>query len=589
MKNGKAFDALQPPSLVPKPVSHSSVGELSTLRQRGEVALQGEPINALHADEPTSSEAMRKLIHELRVHQIELEMQNEELRNAQAALDTAHARYFDFYDLAPVGYLTVSPDGRILQANLTTAALLGVARVKLIRQTFPSFIYRPDADTYYLLCKLVDATGTAQSCELRVVNNGGNRVWVQVQAISVSGDAGATELRLVLTDISERKVAEAAQREIKKFRDAVLDSVPSQIAVLDRNGTIVAVNRVWMNFALENGTTPGVAARNTQVGVNYLAICQATQGGYSPESALLARDGILKVISGDEPSFVLEYPCHSPTQQRWFLLSVTPLRLEEQSVVVTHTDITEHKQLQAARLAQAVEAELAASRQSLREMVALNEATLEEERKYIAREVHDELGQVLTALRMDLSLVGLRYGKLDSALLPEIQGMKTLVDRAIQGVRNVAANLRPTALDMGLVPAIEWLCHEFSRHGAAPCKLSAQEPLVLDDARAVLIFRIVQESLTNTSRYAQATGVGVTLARRGDDLWLEVRDNGCGFDVAAIDRQKSFGLLGMRERAIALGGNLTITSTTSKASSAAPGTVIELTIPCAFENPKIPS
>lgn len=230
---------------------------------------------------------------------------------------------------------------------------------------------------------------------------------------------------------------------------------------------------------------------------------------------------------------------------------------------------------------QKAEMELDESRQRLRELVAQNEARREDERKHIAREVHDELGQVLTALRMDLSLLGMRFGSVDPAVSDKVLGMKGLVDRAILGVRNVAVNLRPTALDMGLVPAIEWLSNEFTKHTAIACVLHAQEEHIdLDESRAVGVFRIVQESLTNVTRYAQASQVHIALGRRGNELWVEVRDNGQGFDAGAAAKKKSFGLLGMRERALALGGRVDITSAPGQ------GTVIGVTIPIDFDAAK---
>lgn len=214
------------------------------------------------------------------------------------------------------------------------------------------------------------------------------------------------------------------------------------------------------------------------------------------------------------------------------------------------------------------------SRQRLREMTAQNEAAREEERKHIAREVHDELGQVLSALRMDISLLGMRYGTLDQTLVDKLSSMKGLVDRAIQGVRNVTANLRPAALDMGLTPAIEWLCTEFTEHNLVPCRLhTLEDSISLDETRDVLVFRIVQESLTNITRYARASQVDVTLGRNGGHLWVEVRDDGRGFDLAATTQRKSFGLLGMHERALALGGQIHFNSAPGQ------GTVIHLSIP----------
>ena len=901
-----------------------------------------------------SPQALRELLQNLRLHQIELKMQNDELRRTQADLDTAQARYFDFYDLAPVGYVTVSVKALILQANLTTAAMLGLHRAQVIGKAFPSFIVASDADSYYLLCQQALASGSAQSCELRMHKSDGNAFWVNLNAIAATGDNGTTVVRIVLNDITarkrleeyltrsesdtkaildgasdaifindaqgrflyvnqravqllgfsrdellgmcvtditpaedfqltrrmlaqlmtagtlryepsllcrdgstlpaelsgallsdgngfaacrditERKQAEAQRLANSKFRDAILDSVLSQIAVLDHTGSIVAVNQRWRQFALDNSPIPGQPARNTQVGANYLDICQAACACDTDGIAALAYDGLLRVMNGSAPSFYLEYPCHSATQQRWFSLTVTPLHLDNQAVVVTHTDITQRRQLEQAaidasehkfrlvadntsdgivvfgadkriayaspsylkqlgyseteelngslemiyaiihpqdrdaliaRLERAIEShdndllysyriqhrqghyiwreisakfqydgfgnfsqacivarditqrrqaeedlriaavaletqeavlitdansvivranqaftrstgytaeevlgqtphflrsgfhdqdfyrqawdtvrstggwqgevwdrhkdgsvwpklltitavkgsdgvvshhvgsyfdlserkrteanmlemnrDLVDSRQQLRRLVVLNESMLEEEKRHIAREVHDELGQVLTALRMDLSLAIIRHASQVPDLLYELNGMKSQVDRAIQGVRHVATSLRPAALDMGLVPAIEWLCQEFTRHGGAVCELQAPDGnLALDASRAVVVFRIVQESLTNISKYARASQVMVSLSRHGNALRLEVRDNGVGFDLAAVAQRGTLGLLGMRERVLALFGRVEVASTLGQ------GTTIAAVIPLDPEGDKEPA
>lgn len=211
--------------------------------------------------------------------------------------------------------------------------------------------------------------------------------------------------------------------------------------------------------------------------------------------------------------------------------------------------------------ARRVQQEMADSRQRLRELAAQGDAMREYERKSIAREVHDELGQVLTALRMDLTYADLTFGMADADLKDRLQGMRVLVDRAIQGVRNVATNLRPSALDMGLVPALEWLVAEFPRHAGIPCVLEVDASRIdMPEHRAIGLFRIVQESLTNVSRYAQAESVRISLRQDGGQFVLEVRDDGQGFDPAATARTGSFGLLGMQERALALGGELTVDS-----------------------------
>ena len=211
-------------------------------------------------------------------------------------------------------------------------------------------------------------------------------------------------------------------------------------------------------------------------------------------------------------------------------------------------DITERK---------LAEAELAESRQHLREMTAQNEAQREAERKHIAREVHDELGQVLTALRMDISLLEMRFGAFDPLFVSNVASMRSLVDRALEGVRTVAENLRPVALDLGLHHAIEWLCHETTNRSNLDCTFEADGAVTaLSEERSVVLFRIVQESLTNITRYAHAAQVQVTLEYASHSLQLTVQDDGVGFDVKAASRQKSFGLLGMNERTLALGGQM---------------------------------
>lgn len=201
------------------------------------------------------------------------------------------------------------------------------------------------------------------------------------------------------------------------------------------------------------------------------------------------------------------------------------------------------------------------SRQMLRELAAHHEKIREEERSRIAREVHDELGQYLTALRMDAAVLGIRFGKLDPELDLLALGMKETIDTTIGVVRNVAAALRPGALDMGLVSAAEWLLASFEERTGILCHLEApQDQLGLDDARATAAFRILQESLTNVARHAQANEVQITLARTDHKLSMQIRDDGVGFDPDLEAQRKTFGLMGIRERALMFGGEARIDS-----------------------------
>ncbi|AMP14694.1 sensor histidine kinase [Collimonas pratensis] len=224
------------------------------------------------------------------------------------------------------------------------------------------------------------------------------------------------------------------------------------------------------------------------------------------------------------------------------------------------------------------------ARQRLKEQQARQrayelEASREEERKRLTREIHDELGQHLSALRMGVSVVGLEFGEKNPSLQGKIERMVTLVDGTIKVVRNVVASLRPSALDMGIVSALEWLAEEFRSNTGIPCSLDVhEENIVLDDLRATTIFRIAQESLTNISRHAQASQVEISLDRKEQHYLLEVRDNGRGFDPG-VQKKKSFGLIGIRERALMLGGEAAIFSVPGV------GTTIRVSIPVADAAP----
>ncbi len=174
------------------------------LRQQAERVLKQTALSP-EDSETLSSAATRQMLHELRVHQIELEMQNEELRESQLALDVVRARYFNLYDLAPVGYCTISEPGLILQANLTAAGLLGTTRGALIKKPLSKFIAKEDQDLYYLHRKKLIETGEPQSCELRMVKQDGTQFSVYLSATVAQNTDGAFEVRAVLSDVSERE------------------------------------------------------------------------------------------------------------------------------------------------------------------------------------------------------------------------------------------------------------------------------------------------------------------------------------------------------------------------------------------------
>ncbi|MBA4396192.1 MAG: hypothetical protein C0394_02200 [Syntrophus sp. (in: bacteria)] len=209
-----------------------------TLRKRAEDVFQEKAAGIPENIEALSPDEVRHTLHELRVHQIELEMQNEELRLTQGKLDASRARYFDLYDLAPVGYFTSSEAGLILEANLTAATLLGVARSALVKQPLTRFIFPDDQDIYYRKRKLLFEThstssgqaGAPQVCELRLVKKDAAPFWVRIDATAAQCADGMTVCRATMIDITERRQVAA---EIHRMNEELEQRIRSRTTQLE--------------------------------------------------------------------------------------------------------------------------------------------------------------------------------------------------------------------------------------------------------------------------------------------------------------------------------------------------------------------
>ncbi len=243
-------------------------------------------------------------------------------------------------------------------------------------------------------------------------------------------------------------------------------------------------------------------------------------------------------------------------------LSLNALRLDgTHAFCLIASDLSEVKH---------AEQELRASSDQLRNLAARLLSVREEERARIAREIHDELGQSLTAVKIDTSWLAGKLSPVNGPMRERIGATLQLADTLIKSVRRISTDLRPGILELGLAAAVEWQAQEFEARTGIVCKLRllAQKVLVAPDLSTAM-FRIFQETLTNVARHAGATRIEVVLQEQRDGLVLLIRDNGRGFDPADPSLSKSLGLLGMRERAAILGGSVNITSSPGKGTSVA--------------------
>lgn len=283
--------------------------------------------------------AMEGLVHELQVHQVELEMQNRELREARQSLESEHQRYVDLYDFAPNGYVTLDEQGLIREINLPGAQMLGKERSYLIGKPF--VVYLAQGESRQFLEHLQRCQQGEETVTTELTLKGDRMRTVQLLSVSTREEAQPEHVyRTALLDVTARKLAEEAKRASELLSQSVLGALSAQIAVLDKAGTIIAVNEAWTNFTLMNGEKD--ALRHTGIGVNYLDVCRRVTGEDAALATQTAR-GIQVVLDGLQARFTLEYACHLSTQERWFTLIATPLLPGPSGVVVSHVDITERK------------------------------------------------------------------------------------------------------------------------------------------------------------------------------------------------------------------------------------------------------
>ncbi len=239
----------------------------------------------------TAEEVLKKTLHDLKVHQIELELQNEELRRAQVELDLTRARYFDLYDMAPIGYCTLDARGLIVQINLTAVNMLGVVRNAAIGRGFFRFVHGEDQPTLHALNRRLAATGARQTAEVRLMHNDGTTFWAELVVTAARNDAGELEQRVVLSDVNVRKGAEEARREGEARYRELFTRASQGIVVWSAEGAVVDVNAA---FCRMHGWTVGELRSMTLLAIDRKGLA-------------VAPDRIQRMAQGEVLTFEVEH------------------------------------------------------------------------------------------------------------------------------------------------------------------------------------------------------------------------------------------------------------------------------------------
>jgi PAS domain S-box-containing protein len=667
--------------------------------QRGEAQLRAEAEARLAAKRAQRGSArerpVEELLHELQVHQIELEMQNETLRQSQIALEESRDRYIDFYDFAPVGYLTLSERGLIAEINLGGAEMLGSDRAKLLKRRFSPHVAAGDIVRWQ--GHFTEALGSDASlnCEIALVRPDGSRIDVRLDSRRMVKEGHAPSVRSVLTDITERKRVQDALSASVEFSNRLIESMQDGLSVVDVDGVHLDVNPAlstmtgfsreellgsglphpyWppeerdvieaalqkvlqgqmdtfeLTFRRKDGErfpvilSPSAVKDAQGAVVGYMATIKDISVRKQAERALKASeerfrdivnttDGIVWeadattfdcTFVSDQAQRLLGYPAGDwlkpgfwvehlhPDDRAWVpeLTAAYTRRMEPYAIeyrfiardgrtVWFHDIVTVVAEAGAPRWLRGIMVDITRSKQveeKLREMAADLEAKVEErtkqlrrlsaqltmteerERRMLAEDLHDNLGQLLAVIKIKLTT--LASGSPPSS----VDEIVALVDQAERSARSITMELSPPILHrLGLMPALEWLGDEMERvYGIAVHIRGDNCDMPLSQEIQAVLYRSVRELLINVAKHARVSDASVSCLCGKGPLVLVVEDDGCGFDPVDHARglfgQRSFGISSIYERMANLGGAMEVDSSPGN------GTTVTLTIPCVTDS-----
>jgi PAS domain S-box-containing protein len=486
------------------------------------------------------------LVHELQVHQIELEMQNEELLRAQEAITESGNRYADLYDFAPVGYVTLDPQGLIIEVNLTGARLLGAPRNLLLQKPFILFVAPGDRQAFYAYLKRLPAGGAPQSSELEINPHQGPPGAVSLESLAMVEAGGEViQYRMAFTDITRRRKAEDDLRRSEETFRLLYEKAPLGYQSIDEGGIIREVNQAWLDV----------------LGYSRQEVIGRWFGDFLPPDYFERFPERFACLKGAGEVCNLDFEMVRKDGAQITVSFCGRVAFDDQGGFVrTHCmfqDVTARKQ---------AEEEIVRQSGQLRALAARLAEVEETGREHLARELHDQVCQSLTALSLTLTLLQAQMPRKAAAkLLGRMAGAVALVEQIGETIRDVMAELRPPMLDdYGLLSALRWYGAEFSDKTGIGVDVQGQEAVPRLTAPVELaLFRIVQEAMANVAKHARATELLLTEAEDNGTVRLVIADNGVGFDQGRVGQPEGrhlWGLMTMSERAAAAGGRCRIES-----------------------------
>jgi PAS domain S-box-containing protein len=485
-----------------------------------------------------------------------------ERKRAEGDLRESEARLRAILDNSPGMVFLKDIEGRYLHVNRQFERTLHLTSDQVRGKTDEAIFGHEQAAVFRANDLKVLQTGVSLECEeVVIMQEDGPHTSIVSKFPLYGGDGKPYALCGITTDITDRKRVEEALRLSEERYRSIFENAVEGMFQTTPDGKYAAVNPALARMYGYDSPEDLIA------GISNIATEVYVDPGRRDEFVRLMQEQ--GEISGFE---ALVY--RKDGRFIWISESVRAVR-DSSGVLVGYEGTVEH--ITERKLA---EERLRATLDQVRSLSGRLATVQEEERTRIARELHDELGVGLTCLKIDLSRLTAIVGNGISAdaranLDDKVRSMVEQIDMTIASVQRLVTELRPAVLDdLGLVAAIEWQCQDFQKRTGIPCTcVTSADDIPMDPERATALFRICQEALTNTVRYAQATAVTIKLESRNDFLQLVVADNGVGIPDTKVSDRRSLGLLGMKERVALFGGELTIQGIPEK------GTTITVYLP----------
>ena len=460
-------------------------------------------------------------------------------KHAEVALKESESRFRSIFEDSLLGISIASPGGRLLQVNAAYARMYGYKNPGMMLAEVSNVgVLFADPEKRKEVSRILRTKGFMEATEFELIRRDGSRFFVMVSASEIRDSDGkllynqATHL-----DVTERKKIEEKIRAASYYVRNLIEASLDPLVTINAEGKITDVN-------LTTEQITGIK-RKKLIGsdfADYFTEPDKARKGYK----IVFSKGLVR----DFPLTIL----HKSGRKTEVLYHATLFKNEAgevQGVFAAARDITDRKKM---------EDELRKSKELLENLNQHLHDVRENERALISREIHDELGQSMTALKLDLNQMHKYIGSSPEAIM-KLDSMIELVSNTIKDVQRISSDLRPGILDdLGLVSALEWYCDEFEKRTGIKCSMKLENSDYCDSQINLTFFRALQETLTNVIRHARASSVNIKLHKSSKGTILAIQDNGIGIPEEKIESHKSLGLISMRERVRQFNGKISISS-----------------------------